>query len=114
MTFKKQLAFALTEQFNTTDDAQKAQEEFERVVQHHEVPVDSAQMFETKQTEWNLIDLLVATGSVSSKSDARRLLEQGAIELNQSPINNKQLAIKISNGDILKIGKKKFVKISLT
>lgn len=113
MTFKKQLAFELTKQLNDENSARRAQEEFETVHQKGESVSVSAPVFETKQTEWNIIDLLVATNQVTSKSEARRLVEQKAIEINGVNPPAGGLNAKLRDGDIIKIGKKKFVKIKI-
>ncbi len=114
MTFKKQLALELTKQFNSAETAQKAQEEFERVHQKGEAPKESAQLFKTNQMEWNILDLLVETGSATSKSEAKRLVEQKAIELGNKHITSHISLLTVSNGDIIKVGKKKFIKIRIT
>lgn len=110
MTFKKQLAFELTHEFNTEENAKKAQEEFENVHQKGQTPT-VAEEFVTDQTEWNPVDLLVAAKAAASKSEARRLLEQGAVEVNGASIKGQVSSIKVKNNDIVKVGKKKFVKI---
>lgn len=110
MTFKKQLAFELTREFNTENDAKKAQEEFENVHQKGQTPT-VAEEFVTDQTEWNPIDLLVAAKAAASKSEARRLLEQGAVEMDEKTVSLQPSAISVKNGSIMKIGKKKFVKV---
>ncbi|KKR03268.1 MAG: Tyrosine-tRNA ligase [Microgenomates group bacterium GW2011_GWB1_40_9] len=109
MTLKKQLAFELTKMLNDEKLAKKAQEEFESVHQKGESVSVTAPVFETKQTDWNIIDLFIATNQVTSKSEARRLFEQQAIEINNAKCQ--MLNIKLKDGDIIKIGKRKFVKI---
>lgn len=112
MTFKKKLAFELTKQFNSENAARVAQEQFERVHQKGENPENAAE-FSTSQNDWNPIDLLVVTKLANSKSDAKRLLEQKAIELNSLLITSHLSLLTISDGDILKVGKKKFLKIRI-
>ncbi len=113
MTFKKRLAFELTKQFNSENAAKKAQEEFERVHQKGENP-KSAEEFSTSQINWNPVDLLVESGTAKSKSEAKRLVDQGAVKLRSTAITNQQLTINISDGDILKVGKTKFLKVRVT
>ncbi|MBI4064780.1 tyrosine--tRNA ligase [Candidatus Gottesmanbacteria bacterium] len=112
MIFKKKLAFELTKQFNSENAARAAQAEFERVHQKGENP-ENAIEFSTSQISWNPVDLLVATGLAASKSDAKRLLTQKAIELNSLLITSHLSLLTISDGDILKVGKKKFLKIQI-
>lgn len=110
MTFKKQLAFALTKQFHSSEEAQAAQAEFERVHQQGEQPEETPE-FSTSQTEWNPVDLLVASGLAASKSYAKRLVEQGAIEINGQAISHQSSVVSLKNNDIIKVGKKRFLKI---
>jgi tyrosyl-tRNA synthetase len=46
-----------------------------------------------------------------SKSEAKRLIEGKAVEINRSLISDNQPAITIKAGDIIKIGKRKFINI---
>lgn len=111
MVFKKRLALELTRQFNDAQAAQAAQAAFEQTFQQRQAPTE-APVFETSQTEWNPVDLLVATKLASSKSEAKRLLEQGAVEVNGVSASARQ-SINVKNNDIIKVGKKKFLKIQL-
>ena len=109
MLFKKRLAFELTKQLNSEEDAKQAQSAFEQTFQDRQAPTSMPE-FTTKQSEWNPVDLLVASKLVSSKSDAKRLLEQGAVEINGKAISHQLSTISIKNSDILKVGKKNFLK----
>lgn len=113
MTFKKQLAFELTKQFNGENEARSSQTEFEKIIQQKELPRLNVSIHESSQTRANIIDLVVETKLASSKSEAKRLLEQGAIEINGKAVNHQSLTVKLNNGDIIKVGKKRFIKISL-
>ncbi len=112
MVFKKLLAFELTKQFNSMSAAKNAQASFEQTFQDRKTPTDIAE-FTTKQTDWDPIELLVATKLASSKSDAKRLIEQGAVEINGKVISHQLSAVSVRNNDIIKVGKKKFLKIQL-
>jgi tyrosyl-tRNA synthetase len=96
MTFKKQLAFELTRQFHDEKAADEAQHAFEKTFQKREVGAGVTREFQAGEKDWNMVDLLVAAGAAKSKSEARRLVAQGAVE---------------TEGDIIKVGKKTFIKI---
>lgn len=102
MIFKKRLAFELTKQFNNEVSANSAQEEFEHVHQKGESFSSSAISVSASQ----LIDALLATGL--SKSEAKRLIVQEAIDLNEQTVHTD---MEVKTGDMLRIGKKKFIKI---
>jgi tyrosyl-tRNA synthetase len=59
---------------------------------------------------WSLDELLMEAGLASSKSEARRLIEQGAVRLNQDKVTSKKILIQ--SGDVLQAGKRRFIKIS--
>lgn len=108
MFFKKQLAFELTKMLNDEKAAHEAQANFEKTVQSGETPTDipTIQLKEKKQ----LLDVLVEAHLVTSKSEARRLVEQGAVE-----VDGKKVAENIelfpTDGTIIKAGKRKFIKL---
>lgn len=112
MVFKKQLAFELTKQFNDEVSAQSAQETFEQIFQKGNVVGADIPTFETSQSDWSPIDLLVATKLATSKSEAKRLIEQGGVELNGAWCQAANISLK--NNDIIKVGKKKFLKLRIT
>lgn len=108
MLFKKQLAFVLTRQLNDEAAAKQAQATFERVFQKGEQAESSAKTFKTQKTDWDLTDLLVESGAAASKSQARRLVSQGAVEVNGV---GQKAHVTVKNGDIIKVGKKTFIKV---
>ncbi len=117
MVFKKRLAFELTKQFNSEKEAESAQTAFEQTFQDRKTPTDIAE-FTTKQTDWDPVELLVATKLAASKSDAKRLVEQGAMEINgirclPAGKAGQVTGVTIKNNDIIKVGKKKFLKIRI-
>lgn len=110
MVFKKQLAHTLTAQFNDEAKATIAQEEFEKRSQKGDLrsadlPTASARDISTS----TIADILTQTNLVASKSEAKRLVGQKAVELNGKIINGTE-PIQIQKGDILKVGKKKYIK----
>jgi len=105
--FKKKLAFEIVSQLNNPTLALNAQKEFENVFQRSgepENPLEIKVGDEISASE-------VVTSIVGSKSEAKRLFEQGAIEVNGKTEKNPKA--KLVNNQVIKIGKKKFVKIRL-
>lgn len=111
MIFKKKLAFELTKAFNNEHVAKSAQAAFEGTFQQRQAPTDLP-LFKTTQAEWNPADLLVDAGLAPSKSEAKRLVEQGAMEING--VRCQATSVTLKNNDIIKIGKKKFLKIQIS
>lgn len=110
MLFKKRLAFELTKQLHTEEEANAAQAAFQQTFQDRQTP-EVVSEFPTKQSDWDPVDLLIAAKLVSSKSEAKRLIEQGAVEINGVMCHVSCVMLK--NNDIIKVGKKKFLKIRI-
>ena len=81
---KKRLAGILVEMYYSQKEAKKAEEEFERVFKHKETP-EEIKKFNISKSDleggkiW-IVKLLVDSGLAPSSSQARRLIEQGAVK----------------------------------
>lgn len=111
MLFKKKLAYTLTSMLNDESAAKKAQENFERVVQQKEVPDDIKII--TIINSINIIDLLAQNQLVESRSSAKRLLEQGGVEVDGKKISDQTFIVNPKDGMIIKVGKRGFYRLSL-
>ena len=58
-----------------------------------------------------LIEVMVKNNMVSSNGDAKRMIKQGAVKLNDEKIDDIHLMVFPGNNIILKVGKRKFLKI---
>ena len=58
-----------------------------------------------------LIKLVALSGVVDSKSEARRLVEQGGVRINGEKVNDPNLDLTVEKGMILKIGRLNFIKL---
>lgn len=108
--FKKRLAFEIVEQLSSENEAQNAQEEFESVHQKGDAPQDAQEVKVTK-AKWKVTNFLLENKLVESRSAAKRLLDQGAIEIDGQTVNTPEVDFK--NGQIVRIGKRKFVRIAV-
>ena len=113
MTFKKQLALELTRQLNSEAEAQEAQRQFELRSQQGNLTQASLPTLPAKTLAGTraLIDFLTDTGLAGSKSEARRLIEQKAVEYNETVAEDPKQMITVAPGDIIKVGKKKYLKL---
>src|SRR3989344_3837363 len=102
---KKKLAAEIVKIFHSEAVAKKAQEEFERVFQKGKSPED---ILEIKVGD-NISIVDFVSAQVGSKSEAKRLLDQGAIEVDSISVKDAQS--KLKNNSTVRIGKKKFVKV---
>jgi len=113
MEIKKELATVIVTELRSEKDAIDAKEHFEKVVQEKETPEDIPIHKYSGTKTINLADLLVNTNLAKSKSQAKQLIEQGGVYIDQKTINNTNSQISIKNDMIIKVGKRKFVKIKL-
>jgi len=113
MEVKKELATIIVTELHDKQKADQAKKFFEDMFQKKSLVNADIPTFATKKTTWKLIDLLLETKLVSSKSEARRLIDQDAIEVNGIGIKFQTSDITLKNNDIIKIGKKRFVKIRI-
>lgn len=110
MNIKKQLAFEITKMYHGDENAKLAQEGFESVVQHKEIPQDLPSVnFPNGET---LISTVVNNKLVDSSSEWKRLINQGAASINDKKIDNPFLKNDdLPDNGILKIGKRNYVRI---
>ncbi|MDI6802916.1 MAG: tyrosine--tRNA ligase [Bacteroidota bacterium] len=109
---KRFLARSLVSLYWSDDEARKAEEEFDRIFVQKEIP-DTIDEFilETNEKEMNVIQILTDTKLATSKSDARRLVEQGGVSIDGNRITDVNQMIPLVSNFIVKIGKRRFLKI---
>src|SRR6056297_2787443 len=105
------LAETITAFFYSSSKAKKAAKEFDKVFKKQKNP-DDVPVKKIKAKEMGILDLLVKLNLTSSKSEARRLINQKGIRINGEVQNDKYKKVKIKKGMIIQRGKRKFVKIS--
>ena len=88
---------------------ESAKHYFIETVSHKKKPEDIPEL-RLAHGQWPIVDLLLQAG-VKSKSEARRLIEQGGVKIDDTVKNNPSEELAVSNGSILQIGKRKFFRI---
>jgi len=130
MSAKKRLAFDITSQFHDNDAADVAQAHFERVVQGRDLPTDIPEMSIREIMGTGVgggggggsagvrVDaLMLAAGLAPSNAQVKRLLAQGAVERISSdgesnPVTGSDAGLLLRPGEILKVGKRRFVRLT--
>ena len=112
MIFKKELAKDIVSQFYTIQDAINSESNFKMVVQGNEIPANLENHDLNEIINIKLSNILVKTSMAKSNSEAKRLINQGAIELNGVKLTEDTEMNSLKEGDIFKIGKQKFFQIS--
>jgi tyrosyl-tRNA synthetase len=106
---KARLALEIVSLFHTADAAREASQEFDRIFKHGEAP-DKMPEFKLPRAGKGLVEILVESDTASSKSEARRLIDQGAVKLEGEKIEENR-TIQVESPCVLKVGKRRFVKL---
>lgn len=110
---KKKLARELTARFYGGDSALKAEESFEQVFKHHGLPENIPEITLDKVGgEVWLPKLLVEAGLTESTSEARRLIKQQAVSLDNEKVLDTDYNVQPEGEVLIKVGKRRFAKIS--
>ena len=112
MTVKKRLAHELVSDFWSVKDSEEAAQEFARTVQHREVPEDIPVLDVAAGSGAALSAELVRAGLAKSRTEARRLMQQNAVEIDGRAITEDIEISGVAGGSIIKVGKRRFLKIA--
>ncbi len=107
MALKKRLGREIILQLYDAQAADEAEQHFVRVVQQKETPDEVAAC--KLLVGATLPQMMVEAGLAKSLSEAKRLITQGAVELDGVPVND--FACALNPGSVLKVGKRRFVKL---
>jgi tyrosyl-tRNA synthetase len=121
MAAKKRLALLVTERFHGSTEAAAAQANFEAVfsrrvstasadIAYEDVPLPGDL---SGQADVGVVDLLFMVGAAASKSELRRLVQQGGIEVNGERIAD--IGFRVSLRDLplrMRVGKKRFLSVN--
>jgi len=113
MEAKKRLAAELADRFCGEDEGAKARAEFEKVFSNKDMPskIPSFEIvFEGEKMK--LAKIMALAGVAKSNSEARRLIQQGAVEVDQQPVKDVDVELPSTGKHILRVGKKRFVQVS--
>ena len=107
---KKYLARTIVKMYHGEQESVDAESAFERVIVDKELP-DSMPEFTLDQSPHRIDELMIQTKTADSKSNARRLIQQGGVSVDGEKISDPFATIHIDTEIILKVGKRKFAKI---
>jgi tyrosyl-tRNA synthetase len=111
MEAKKKLARFITARFHGEAAAAEAQQAFEARFSKREIPTDLPEL--TLTNTGSLIELIVDAGFAPSKSEARRLIQQGGVKIDGVAISDQQYSFMEKGTVTLQVGKLKLAKITL-
>jgi tyrosyl-tRNA synthetase len=107
---KMQLAREIVSIFHGDAAAAKAEEHFRTVFQQRELPPDMPA--HALSDPINIVDLMHAAGMVSSKREARRLIQQGGVKLDGVIIDSVDAIIEPGKAEVLQVGRRRFVQLT--
>jgi len=115
MEMKKRLGEEIIAIYHSIEDAKKAREEFERVFssESFEIPDEIPELKLESSESRRVVDLALAGSVVKSKSEARRKIREGALRINGEKVDDEMMEVTPSDGDIISVGKRSFVRIKI-
>ena len=112
MVYKKKLAYVLVRMLNSDNEAKAAEKFFESTFQKKQAPQNIPTISILKKDISDLADLIIKTHLVTSRSEAKRLITGGAVEINGKIYNNQLDKLDDLTGELtIRIGKHRFVKV---
>jgi len=115
---KDQLAQRLIQKFYSEADATAASEEFSRVFAEKKKPADIPEYqieASTLSAEGSigLLSLLVNAGLSASNGEARRLVQQGGVSIDEEKVTDVRYQLAPTNGMVIKAGKRKYATLRI-
>ena len=125
MDMKKRLAREITAQFHESSAADAAQENFERVVQRRDLPEEIPEFAEPSLASSfdgegrRLSNIIVDAGLATSAAEAKRLINQGAVQLITDSAgdartferDDRAAGLGLEHRSVLKVGRRRFVRL---
>lgn len=106
MEFKQMLAFEIVKMYHSEIDAMRAHENFRKVF-HEKILPD--QMPELAPAKYDLVSILVEAKLCPSKTEAKRVIAQGGVKVNEAKVTDEKLELRA--GDVVQKGPRFFIRI---
>ena len=106
---KRLLARALVELYYDNDLAKKAENHFDQVIVNKNIPENMPEYH--IENEMLIVDIIFDSQMSSSKSEARRLIKQGAVSIDGEKINDPSATLDPGNVCVIKVGKRRFLQL---
>ncbi|NTV97834.1 MAG: tyrosine--tRNA ligase [Chlorobiaceae bacterium] len=109
---KRALARQIVEQYYSPEAARDAETHFDHVFVHRKAP-ENIELFEFDGPTAMIVDILVSAGAASSKSDARRMIQQKAVSVDDEKIIDMNALLELeSEPKTIRAGKRRFFKVA--
>ena len=110
MGLKRELARKIVTLYHDENKAIEAEDHFNKVTVSKGVP-DDIDDYQLKEDDL-LVNIIADSGLLNSKSEARRMIKQSAVKIDGETVTDIHHKVKTSDSFILKVGKRKFLKVS--
>ncbi len=109
---KRSLARKLVELYHSQDVAFEAEKEFDNIFVKKGLPDEIAEFrFDSNLHEMDILDLIVMVQFAPSRGEARRLVSQGGVTIDNEKITDIKQMVTLQGTKILKVGKRNFIKL---
>jgi tyrosyl-tRNA synthetase len=106
---KRQLARTLVRMYHSQFSANEAEKEFDRIFVQKSNP-ENIEEFK-RSDSLNIVTLLIEAKLAASKSEARRLIDQGGVSIDDERVTDPTMLLPDKDEFILKVGKRRFLKV---
>ena len=110
MELKRELARKIVSIYYDKEKAIDAENHFNKITVSKGIPDEVDEYYLNKETL--LINIIVESGMLKSKSEARRMIKQSAVRIDGESVKDIQYSLKPGQEKILKVGKRKFLKVT--
>ena len=111
-TVKRRLARTLVALYHSENEAANAEKEFNRMFKEKEAPEEIPEVaLSAPEGKMGILQLLTDARLVGSKSEARRMVDQGAVSVDGVKINDQHAVVSIAGGIVLRVGKRGWCRI---
>ena len=108
---KRKLAREIVQMYYNNDAAQKAELDFDALFIRKDIPDDIPE-YKLSSVE-TLVSIMVGNELVASNGEAKRMIKQGAVKLDDEKVSDMYLEVSPDSGKVLKVGKRKFLRITV-
>ena len=107
---KRELALKIVTMYYSKEIAAHAEQHFDQIFIHKDIPNDIPEI--KLDDDVALVDLIFTHNLVASKSEGRRLIDQGAVKLNDLKCSDRNQILKQGEEIVIKVGKRRFLKVT--
>jgi tyrosyl-tRNA synthetase len=107
---KQKLASILVARFYDEKTAQKAKDEFDAIFTQGKIP-QAIELKLVNKPKWKIAELLKELGLTVSGAEARRIIQQGGVKINDQIINDENAEVDVTKECLIQRGKRFFIKV---